>query len=152
MNTREKQAFDQVKTLFKIQTFAVLSTQTNDQPYASLVAFAATPDLEQIIFLTPATTRKYENLKHNPKVAILVNNSMNQPADIYEAVSVTATGIAATVEGHKKEPLLELYLEKHPHLKVFSSAPTTSLVCVTVDRYFMVNQFQNVIEIQVAGC
>ncbi len=150
MNTREKQAINQVKDLFESQTLAVLSTQKNDQPYASLVAFVASPDLAQIIFLTPNTTRKYENLRDNPKVAILVNNSMNQAADIYTAVSVTATGIAATVEGHEKEQFLEIYLKKHPHLKVFSSAPTTSLVCVCVDRYFMVNQFQNVIEIRVA--
>lgn len=150
MNKREKQAFDQVKDLFEFQTLSVLSTQKNGQPYASLVAFAATPDLEQIIFLTPNTTRKYEHLRDNPKVAILVNNSMNQASDIYEAVSVTATGIAAAVEGHEKEQLLEIYLKKHPHLKVFSSAPTTALICVCVDRYFMVNWFQNVIEIQVA--
>jgi nitroimidazol reductase NimA-like FMN-containing flavoprotein (pyridoxamine 5'-phosphate oxidase superfamily) len=150
MKNREKQAFNQVKDLFESQTLAVLSTQKNDQPYASLVAFVASPDLAQIIFLTPNTTRKYENLRDNPKVAILVNNSMNQAADIYTAVSVTATGIAATVEGYEKEQFLEIYLEKHPHLKSFSSASTTSLVCVCVDRYFMVNQFQNVIEIQVA--
>jgi len=150
MKNREKQAVNQVKDLFESQTLAVLSTQKNDQPYASLVAFVASPDLAHIIFLTPNTTRKYENLRDNPKVAILVNNSMNQAADIYTAVSVTATGIAATVDGYEKEQFLEIYLEKHPHLKPFSSAPTTSLVCVCVDRYFMVNQFQNVIEIQVA--
>lgn len=150
MNNMENQPLDRVKALFGSQSLAVLSTQKNDQPYANLVAFAATPDLAQIIFLTPHTTRKYENLRHNPKVAILVNNSMNQAADIYKAVSVTATGMAVTVEAHEKEQFLEIYLKKHPHLKEFSSAPTTSLVCVNVDRYFMVNQFQNVVEIQVA--
>lgn len=150
MNNREKKAFDQVKALFESQSLAVLSTQKNDQPYANLVAFAATPDLAQIIFLTPHTTRKYENIRHNPKVALLVNNSMNKAADIYEAISVTATGMAVTPEVPEKEQFLEIYLKKHPHLKGFSSAPTTSLVCVHVDRYFMVNQFQNVFEIQVA--
>ena len=150
MNSREKKAFDQIRDLFESQTFAVLSTQKNDQPYASLIAFATSPDLEQIIFLTPSTTRKFDNLRVNPKVAILINNSTNRSPDIYEAVSVTATGIASTVEDHKKEQYLEIFLKRHPHLSEFSKAPTTSLVSIRVNRFFMVNQFQNVIEIQVA--
>ncbi|WP_300460073.1 pyridoxamine 5'-phosphate oxidase family protein [Desulfobacula sp.] len=151
MNNKEKQAFDQIKTLLDSQSLGVLSTQKNDQPYASLVAFAATANLEQILFLTPNTTRKYDNLTNNAKVALLINNSLNQAADIYTAVAVTATGIAATVDGLEKQTLLELYLKKHPHLQVFSTAPSTALIRVTVDRYFMVSRFQNVIEVQVTS-
>ena len=151
MNKKGNQALGQIKALFESQALAVLSTQKNDQPYASLVAFATTADLGNIIFLTPNTTRKFDHLVNNPKVAILINNSLNQAADIYTAVSVTATGVAAVVESHEKNKLLDIYLKRHPHLKVFSASPTTALIRVTVNRYFMVNRFQNVVEIQVAS-
>ncbi len=149
MDDYRKNALEQITALFDSQRLAVLSTQNNEQPYASLVAFAAGDDLEQVLFLTPNTTRKYQNLVENPKVAILVNNSLNQAADIYDAVSVTGTGTARVVEKADAPGLLALYLKKHPHMKSFSTAPTTALVCVRINRYFMVNQFQNVVEIRV---
>ena len=34
-----------MKVLFEFRSFAVLSTQKNHQPYASLIAYAATDDL-----------------------------------------------------------------------------------------------------------
>ncbi len=151
MDGNMKNTLEKISTLFDSQRLAVLSTQINAQPYASLVAFASSDNLEQIFFLTPDTTRKYNNLITNAKVAILVNNSLNKVDDIYNAVSVTGTGTAFVVEKANKQESLNLYLKKHPHMKTFSAAPTTALICVTINRYFMVDQFQNVVEIQVSS-
>lgn len=151
MDKHMKHTLEQISTLFDSQHLAVLSTQINGQPYASLVAFASSDNLEHIFFLTPDTTRKYNNLITNTKVAILVNNSQNKANDIYNAVSVTGTGTAFVVEKTTRQKYLDIYLQKHPHMKIFSAAPTTALVCVTINRYFMVNQFQNVVEIQVTS-
>lgn len=147
MNKTEKQARDQIRALFDSQSLAVLASVKDDQPYASLVAYAATPDLKEIVFLTPDTTRKYDQLIHNPKVAVLINNATNQKEDIDRAMSVTATGIAAVLEHEKKNQYLDLFLQRYPHLKPFSDLKTTTLVCITVDRYVLVTQFQNVVEI-----
>ena len=48
--------------LLSTQKLAVLSTFGNEQPYASLIAFAAADDLKHIIFATTRATRKYANL------------------------------------------------------------------------------------------
>ncbi|WP_300464037.1 pyridoxamine 5'-phosphate oxidase family protein [Desulfobacula sp.] len=149
MSDNKKEKLNNISELFESQSLAVLSTQKNDQPYSSLVAFAASSDLESVYFLTPNTTRKYENLITNPKVTILVNNSVNQADDIYNAISVTGIGTAAVAAASDRTQLLNVYLKKHPHLKGFSKAPTTAFICVSMKRYFMVNQFQNVVEIQV---
>lgn len=148
MNQAEKQTRDHIRALFDSQSLAVLATSKDDQPYASLVLFAVTPDLKEIIFLTPNTTRKYDHLIQNPKVAVLVNDTTNQKEDIDRAAAVTATGMAAILEHEKEKHYLDLYLHRHPHLKPFSDLKTTALVCVTVDRYVLVTQFQNVVEIQ----
>ena len=151
MNKDRTETLNQIRGLFDSQRLAVLATQKNDQPYASLMLFAATPDLKEIVFLTPDTTRKYDNLVHNPKVAILINNTTNEAEDIYRAVSVTATGIAHVIKHEEKDKFLALYLNRHPHLKPFSDSPTTALVSIKVDRYVLVSQFQNVVEIQVGS-
>jgi nitroimidazol reductase NimA-like FMN-containing flavoprotein (pyridoxamine 5'-phosphate oxidase superfamily) len=148
MNNAENQTRDQIRALFDSQSLAVLATSKDHQPYASLVLFAATPDLKEIIFLTPDTTRKYDHLIYNPKVAVLINDTTNQKEDIDRAASVTATGIAVIPEHEKKKQYLDLYLRRHPHLKPFSDLKTTALVCMTVDRYVLVTQFQKVVEIQ----
>ena len=70
-----------LNTLFQKQHLAVLSTQQDGQPYASLVAFVVTDDLEYLYFVTPKTTRKFENLSANPRVAFLVNDSVNREDD-----------------------------------------------------------------------
>ncbi|MFO7884122.1 MAG: pyridoxamine 5'-phosphate oxidase family protein [Desulfobacteraceae bacterium] len=149
MDTSRNKVQNQISVLFDSQEFAVLSTAQSSQPYASLVAFAASRDLKYFYFLTPDTTRKYENLRSNPKVAVLVNNSRNTAEDIYNAVSVTGTGIASVVEKAHDKKALAMFLDKHPHMKDFSRAPTTALICITMNRYFMVNRFQNVIEYRV---
>ena len=48
MNKAEKQTRDQIRALFDSQSLAVLATSKDDQPYAGLVFFAATPDLKEI--------------------------------------------------------------------------------------------------------
>ncbi len=150
MNNSNKQIREDISALFDSQTLAVLSTQKNNQPYSSLIAFAVSRDLEHFYFLTPNTTRKYDNLTANPKVSFLVNNSRNQADDIYNAVAVTGTGVASVVEKTEEKEALDMYLKRHPHLKEFASAPTTAFIRIRMRRYFMVNRFQNVVELRVS--
>lgn len=149
MENNRKQTLEQIAALFASQDLAVLSTQKDNQPYASLVAFAASSELAHLYFLTPTTTRKYGHLTANPPVAILVNDSQNEADDIYRAVSVTGTGRAAVVDKVKEKDALALFLKKHPHLKAFSRAPTTAFICVAMHRYYMVSRFQNVVELEI---
>ena len=147
-DNREK-VVGQIAELMNTQRFAVLSTQQNNQPYASLVAFAVSTDLKHVYFLTPNTTRKYENLTANPKVAVLVNDSRNQAEDIENAASVTGTGVAHVVVNGENQAALDDYLQRHPHLKAFAAAPTTAFISITMNRYFMVNRFQNVVVVKI---
>lgn len=146
MSDDKKQIFKQITELFESQNLAVLSTQKDSQPYSSLVAFAASPDLKYVYFLTPNTTRKYEHLTANPKVSILVHDSRNQADDFYNAISVTGTGVSQEIDKPVAQKELDLYQKQHPDLKEFSMAPATAFIRISIKRYFMVNQFQNVVE------
>jgi nitroimidazol reductase NimA-like FMN-containing flavoprotein (pyridoxamine 5'-phosphate oxidase superfamily) len=148
MSNTEKDALRQIQDLFDSQMLSVLSTQGQGRPYASLVAFAATPDLRRMIFLTSTATRKYDNLVSAPDVAMLVTNSQNQADDIYNAISVTATGATSTLSGKERQALMDLYLKKCPHMKDFARSPGAAAVCVDVEAYILVAQFQNVVEVK----
>jgi nitroimidazol reductase NimA-like FMN-containing flavoprotein (pyridoxamine 5'-phosphate oxidase superfamily) len=145
MQTRQIVEHD-IRQLLQNEKLAVLSTEQQGQPYASLVAFAVTTGLGDLVLCTPKTTRKYSNLANNPRVAMLINNCRNQTSDIDNAISVTAVGKAHKVVDTSKEDLSTLYLKKHPHLGQFLQAESTALVRIRVERYFMVRKFQDVYE------
>ena len=77
----------------------------------------------------------------------MVNSSTNNTSDFHQAISVTAIGRAQEIAEADKETILSQYLEKHPHLDDFVRSPTCALIGVTVDSYFLVKNFQNVMEL-----
>lgn len=131
------------------QKLAVVSTQSDGQPYASLVAFAASDDLRHIFFVTARTTRKFANLTKDARVAVLINSSVNRESDFHDAVSVTVTGTAEEIEDAERNKVLTLYLSKHPYLEDFAQAPTCAVIRVTTKSYYMVKNFQTVMELHI---
>ena len=131
------------------QKLAVVSTQSEGQPYASLVAFAASDDLRHIFFVTARTTRKFANLTKDARVAVLINSSVNRESDFHDAVSVTVTGTAEEIEDAERNKVLTLYLSKHPYLEDFAQAPTCAVIRVTTKSYYMVKNFQTVMELHI---
>ena len=138
-----------IRNLLESQKLAVLSTQDHGQPYSNIIAIAATADLRHLIFATTRATRKYANLMADARVAMLVDNRQNDPADFTEAAALTALGKAWEVQGAERQQFLTVYLEKHPYLKEFAAGPTCALLRVKVDKYIVVTRFQEVREIQI---
>jgi len=144
---KEKQQIKQIlNELFISQKLAVLGTHQGGQPYGSLVAFAATSDLKNLVFATTRATRKFANLRSDPRVSMVLDNRSNRVADFRKAVAATALGRAREVRGKERENLAEMYLAKHPHLKEFVGSPTCALVKMRVEVYYVVWRFQNVFE------
>jgi pyridoxine/pyridoxamine 5'-phosphate oxidase len=139
-----------IEGLFSGQRLAVLSTCSADgHPYASLVCVVAEADLSAIYFATSRATRKFANLTAEPRAALLVENSQNRQADIYEAAAVTAVGTVAEVSGPQAEGPLASFRERHSQLEDFVSAPSTALLRLAVRTYYLVNRFQKVMEYHV---
>ena len=140
---------NRLRNLFESQRLAVVATQNGGQPYASLVAFVATDDLRHLFFVTGRTTRKFSNMLSDSRVAVLVNSSVNQESDFHEAISITATGIAEEIKDPERRDILKLYLSKHPYLEDFARSPSCALIRVTARSYYMVQNFQNVMEFHI---
>jgi heme iron utilization protein len=140
-----------LEQLLEFQKLAVLSTHHDGQPYASLIAFTVSDDQKELFFATPRATRKYANLKADPRVALLIDSRSNQDSDIHRAIAVTAVGKAAEVTEVDREKVLKLYLSKHPHLEEFVKSPSCALVRVTVATFYVVSSFQKVMELHVTA-
>ena len=146
----QQQTLGDIREILDAQRFGVLSTHNDGQPYASLVAFAATEDLRRILFCTPRATRKYANLSRDPRAAMLVNTSGNTANDCTEAMSVTATGTAVEVPEGRRAPDVALFLTRQPGLADFVGDPQTALLALEVSEYHLVRRFQDVVRLRMA--
>jgi len=140
----EVQLRKEIKNLFNSQRFAVLATLEEMRPYLNLVAFSEMDDLKVILFATTRATRKYSNILSKSGAAMLVDNRSNEVADLRQAIAVTIVGTGAEVHEDERGPCEQHYLEKHPHMKEFLALPTTALISIDVETYYVVTQFQNV--------
>lgn len=131
------------------QKLAVVSTQSDGQPYASLVAFVASGDLHHIFFVTPRSTRKFANLTSDSRVAVLINSSANEESDFHDAISITVTGMAAEIMDPDRQDVLKQYLSKHPYLEDFARSPSCAVIRVAAKSYYMVQNFQKVMELHI---
>lgn len=109
MNVREVYEFMNKERL------AVLSTVTSDgQPQSALMGMAVTPQLE-IIFDTVKSSRKYPNLKKNPRVAWVIGCTTE--------VSVQYEGLAEELASEELAKYKKTYFATFPDGHVRESWP-----------------------------
>jgi general stress protein 26 len=96
-----------VEEVFKFlnaEKLGVLATVSADgSPEAALMGVVATPELE-LIFDTVRSSRKYPNLKSNPRIAWVIGCSTE--------VTVQYEGIAEELEGDALEKYKKIYFAK----------------------------------------
>jgi nitroimidazol reductase NimA-like FMN-containing flavoprotein (pyridoxamine 5'-phosphate oxidase superfamily) len=139
---------EEIQRIFASQLLAVLaSAGEHGYPYTSLVAFCATDDLRYLLFATDRFTRKYRNMEENPHVSLLIDNRNNSPSDLQNAAAVTAVGKAFRVMAGERAVFREIFLSKVPDLKNFLGEPSTALMKVETEYYYLVSRFQKVREI-----
>jgi nitroimidazol reductase NimA-like FMN-containing flavoprotein (pyridoxamine 5'-phosphate oxidase superfamily) len=132
-------AFDQ------IQPHAVLATESQGQPYTSLIAYALTPDASGILFITPKSTRKHKNILKYKKVSLLLDTRTNTPEDYMAAESITILGKARPVrKGVQWKRLSSIFIKKHPKLRKVTASPEIALIIVEMTTCIHVTQFQSV--------
>lgn len=144
-NTRETGVRDQIDTLMIKQPYAVLCTQGEQQPYGSVIAFAASRELNAVVFATPVATRKFRLLSECNRVALVVDNRTESPDDLSHIHAITATGKAVILKQNSAIAAWQkILIDKHPHMHDFICAPSTALVLIKIVRYLHVTRLQEV--------
>jgi nitroimidazol reductase NimA-like FMN-containing flavoprotein (pyridoxamine 5'-phosphate oxidase superfamily) len=133
-----------LRDLFAAQRYAVLGTRGAERVSLNLMAVAATDDLRFLILATERATPKYTNLRHDPRVSLLVDNRANQSGDTQTALALTVDGLAEEVSGSEREEFAQLILFRHPQLGALVRSPTCALFRVRVERYELVRGLYDV--------
>ncbi len=71
---------------------AVLATEAHGQPHASLIAITPVQGFRQIIFATYRNTRKFENILHNGRFAVLIQGEDLDSSNPQKGFALTAFG------------------------------------------------------------
>jgi nitroimidazol reductase NimA-like FMN-containing flavoprotein (pyridoxamine 5'-phosphate oxidase superfamily) len=138
---------ERLDALDKDQLHAVLATDSDGQPYTSMIAYALTPHKKGIVFVTPQKTQKYKNILKNNRVSILIDTRSNTEKDYMSAESLTILGNAIPVrKAEKWSELTGILMRKHPKLTEIIHSPETKLIFVKITRCIHVNRFQTVSE------
>ncbi|MDD3875968.1 MAG: pyridoxamine 5'-phosphate oxidase family protein [Bacteroidales bacterium] len=127
-----------IEDVFQTNNLAVLATEGNGQPHASLVAVTPIDGFVHLFFATYRSTRKYNNLISNEKVAILFEkryiNNLNQ----HEITALTAFGVAKEVDKDVYDMAIKAHLTKHPEQDEFLLSEDCAVFLVYVNAYQLV--------------
>jgi uncharacterized pyridoxamine 5'-phosphate oxidase family protein len=133
-----------IRNITSEELFGILATSVNDVPYTNLIAFVLQDDLKKLFFATPRDTKKFKNIIANKKISFHVHNSKNSYEDTGNAIGITITGRAFEYSKENSEKVKDLYLLKHPQMKEFFYAINIAFISVDIERYDVVEKFQNV--------
>jgi nitroimidazol reductase NimA-like FMN-containing flavoprotein (pyridoxamine 5'-phosphate oxidase superfamily) len=125
---------------------AALATDAGGAPYLSLVAFALAPGGAAVLFATPRNSRKFRNLRANPRVSLLLDTRGERDRDYGSAEAITVVGRARVLRAGSsswREAGRALHA-KHLALAAFLEATTTALIRVEIDEAVHVSGFQRV--------
>ena len=135
---------DEIQHVLDVSRFAVLATQQEGQPHASLMAFTPMNGIRYLIVATYRTTLKYSNLSKDGRVAVLINNCIATGPSKYRDLVITAHGTATEVSNDDREMVKQAYLARHPDFNEFLASSDCALLRVVVSAYEVVGSTEDV--------
>lgn len=130
--------------LLKTCRLAVMATEGNGQPHASLIAITPVSDFRQMIFATYKNTRKFKNLKLNGRVAVLITGEDADSSGQNKTFSLTAFGHASELGLSEHEEALNVHMERHPDLTNLLQSSDFALFRINVETYQIVRGIEDV--------
>ena len=127
-----------VEDLLKACRLAVLATESDGQPHTSLIAITPVDGFRQLIFATYRNTRKYRNIVHNSKVALLIEGEYVNSKGLKEKIVLSIIGHTEDISIAENEAACQEHLKRHPEMESFMSSSDCILIRVIVQSYQVV--------------
>ncbi len=135
----------EIKNLLEGQSFAVLSTRSDQEaPHSTIVCFVSADELETLVFATPRTTRKFANLVARPETTLFIDDRTQFLGNLKDIWAIEARGLFREASADESSAYRALFLNKYPDLKDFVDAASSALCLLDVRSYDVVHQFQDV--------
>ncbi len=132
MDATQKQ---KLAALLAQEHLAVLVTQGEEWPTATMQAFAETPDLE-LVFIMLDNADKFQNLLKRPKATVMVDTRHSVDGSSFEITRASIEGIASEIPrgGPEWESLKPPFLKKNPFEEPFFNFPSLRMIRLTPKR------------------
>ena len=126
LDEAEKQ---KLRRLFDAQHIAVLVTDGDEWPTATLQAFGETEDLD-LIFIMDESAEKFQNLIKRPKATVLIDRRDTGDIDTFRVTRAVVQSIAREVKRDSEEwnTLKASFLKKNPFEAPFFNAPPLRMI------------------------
>jgi len=134
-----------IEDILQTCRLAVLATEAHGQPHASLIAITPVQGFRQMIFATYRNTRKFENILHNGKVAVLIQGEDIDSSSQQKGFALTAFGHAQELWKSELEDAVHAHLERHPDLLSFMNSGNFAVIGIKVETYQVVRGIDDVI-------
>ncbi len=141
---------NEIQRVLETSQFAILATQYDGQPHASLMAFIPFDGIRYLVVATYRNTLKYRNVLKDGRVAMLIDNHMVPGSAGHRNLVLTAHGIASEVPSRDSREIEQAYLARHSNLRDFLSSPDCVLLRVLISTYEVVGSTDDVIWYEVA--
>jgi nitroimidazol reductase NimA-like FMN-containing flavoprotein (pyridoxamine 5'-phosphate oxidase superfamily) len=135
---------DTILRVLERNRLAVLATQRNGQPHASLMAFTPLEGVRFLAFATYRDTLKYESIRQDRRVAILVEDRQSSVRRSGKRLVLTALGEAIETSEEERLTHIATHLSRHPGLRRFLSSPACEFMRVAVRAYQVVSGIDDV--------
>jgi general stress protein 26 len=114
---------------------AILVTQGEQWPTATMQAFAETPELD-LLFIMNDATEKFQNLLKHPYVTLYLDAREKGRVETFEISRVLIQGIASEIarDSAEWEAMKEVFLKKSPFEAPFFKYPTLRMIRVRPKR------------------
>jgi nitroimidazol reductase NimA-like FMN-containing flavoprotein (pyridoxamine 5'-phosphate oxidase superfamily) len=139
-----KEIQDTIRRVLERNRLAVLATQRNGQPHASLIAFTPLEDLRVLAFATYRDTLKYESIREDRRVAILIEDREGDARRSGRRLVLTAVGEAIKTPEADRQAHVVTHLARHPDMERFLGSPDCEFVRVAVHAYQVVRGVDDV--------
>jgi len=120
---------DRIAALLAEVQVAILVTQGDQWPTATMQAFAETPELD-LLFIMNDATEKFQNLLKHPQVTVFLDAREKGKVETFEISRLLIQGIAGEIarDGAEWEPMKEIFLKKSPFEAPFFKYPTLRMM------------------------
>lgn len=115
----------EIFSFIKQHDLMLLATSEGDQPQAAVVEFGEIEYKHLIIFDTLKTSRKYQNLKTNPKVAAVIGWD--------DSITVQLEGNADELSGNDLVEAKAAYFDKNPRARKWENRENITYFAIKIN-------------------
>jgi len=139
---KQSEIKEYIQGVLKVSRFAVLATEGDGQPHASLIAITPYGRFRQLIFATYRNTLKYQNLTNNNKVAVLFESGDIIFNGLHKRIVLTIIGHAEEIS--RDGIAFQAHLKEHPEMESFMLSSDCALFVVIARSYQVVLGVDNI--------